>query len=173
MAFYLNIDDVKRSWPNADRIFPHLVEDSKNGFANKPTTAFTTLKQKIGLGEDKVFHSFRKTFISCLQYNQLSEEWRRPFVGHDSDDDDKNKMGIKGGDAHSVYSKARFDPARLAEIVFPAFDLIKWLDYEPPLPVYKSGQFNKYFAKNLRIKLSAVARTERQERTPKTAKVKP
>ena len=172
-GFLSYINDVKRCWPDADRIFPHLVEDSKNGFANKPTTAFTTLKQKLGLGEDKVFHSFRKTFISCLQYNQLNEEWRRHFVGHDSDDDEnRNKIGIKGGDAHSVYSKAKFDPARLAEIVFPAFDLIKWLNYEPPLPVYKSGQFNKYFAKNLHNKLSAAARKERQERTFSSAKAK-
>ena len=143
-GFLIYLEDVKRCWPNAERIFPHLIEDSKNGYANKPTSAFTIFKRKLGLGDDKVFHSFRKTFISCLQYNQLSEEWRRPFVGHDSGDEDKNKMGIKGGDAHSVCSKARFDPARLPEIVFPAFDLIKWLDYSPPLPIYKSGQFDQY-----------------------------
>jgi integrase len=165
--------DVERCWPDADRVFPHLVKDTKNGYANKPSNAFTDLKKELKLGDDKVFHSFRKTFVSCLQYNGLGEEWRRPFVGHDSDDEeDSGKKPIKGGDAHDAYSKARFDPARLAEIVFPAFDLVKWLRYTPPLPVYKSGQFDKYFAKNLRIKLNATARKEREERTPKAAKAK-
>jgi integrase len=162
-GFLTYIADVKRCWPDADRVFPHLVKDTKNGFANKPTNAFTELKQGLGLGEDKVFHSFRKTFVSCLQYNQLGEEWRRPFVGHDSDDDGGVK-NIRGGDAHSVYSKARFDPARLAEIVFPAFDLVKWLGYTPPLPVYKTGQFDKYFASNLRGKLNRAARAAREDR---------
>ena len=125
-GFLIYLDDVKKSWPNADRIFPHLTKDKKNGFANKPSNAFTALKQSLKLGEDKVFHSFRKTFVSCLQYNKLDEEWRRPFVGHDSDDNERgSKKNIKG-DAHNDYSKARFDPARLAEIVFPAFDLINY-----------------------------------------------
>jgi hypothetical protein len=84
-------------------------------------------------------------------------------VGHDSDDDGGVK-NIRGGDAHSVYSKARFDPARLAEIVFPAFDLVKWLGYTPPLPVYKTGQFDKYFASNLRGKLNRAARAAREDR---------
>jgi integrase len=168
LGFLDYLDDVRRCWAGADRIFPYLTSDSKNGYANKPSNAFTELKQGLKLGDDKVFHSFRKTFVSCLQYNGCVEEHRRPFVGHEYDEGAiKSDKKDTRGDAHADYSLAKFDPARLAEMIFPHLDYFAYLGAIPNVPSYKAGQFDEYFEKSQRQKNVRAARLLRKERSAK------
>lgn len=131
---YLN--EMKACWPGAELVFPHLKAAAKNGLGNLPGRDFSLLKQGLGLGPDKVFHSFRKTLISCLQYNGCSREWRKLYVGHELGDDD-------GRDVHDLYSKADFTPARLAELIFPHLDLAKSPGFTLNF-AYKPKQFNAF-----------------------------
>ena len=44
--------------------------------------AFTELKKAQGYGGNKVFHSFRNTFIQHLQFNNIPEAMIAALVGH-------------------------------------------------------------------------------------------
>ena len=148
------IDDVKRNYGGDAMLFPHLTKSVKNGFGNKPGQDFGKMKTALGFCSDKVFHSFRITFVSCLQFNRVSDDIRKSFVGHEADDKK---------DAHTGYSQAKFSPADLAKEVFPLLNFENWLEFKMPTFEYKSGQFDKYFEKSKRTKLKNKLRAERNE----------
>lgn len=130
------IDDVVKAYPDATLLFPYLRDAAKNGYGNLPGRDFSKLKNDLKLGEDKVFHSFRKTFVSTLQYNKCPKEYRKTFVGHEADDD-----------VHELYSKADIGPGWLEENVLSYLDFKAALGFEMPVIHYDTGRFDEYFAK--------------------------
>jgi integrase len=152
------ITDVESAWPGCELIFPYLKPAAKNGYANLPGRDFSLMKQQIGLSSDKVFHSFRKTLVSCLQYNGCTPEARKVFVGHDAGD---------SRDVHAVYSQAKLDPARLAELIFPFLDFTKWPGFTIPQISYDRHRFDEYMMHMKRKQIIDAARAERVGRTSK------
>lgn len=149
------MEDVKQVWPDAELLFPYLRPASKNGYANLPGRDFSSMKTELGLGSEKVFHSFRKTIISCLQYNGCPPEFRKAFVGHEAGD---------SNDVHTVYSVATLDPARLREVIFPHLDFTKWPVFSMPSLKYEVGRFDDYLAKMKRKQAIDEARAGREAR---------
>lgn len=152
-GFVQYIEDVQTIWPESDLVFPYLKAASKNGLGNMPGREFGKIKQALGLGDDKVFHSFRKTLISCLQYNACPAEFRRAYVGHEQPDK---------RDTHATYSQAEFDCARLQEVIFPALDYQKWLGFAMPLLNYQPGRFDSYLTRIRAKQRIAEARKRRK-----------
>lgn len=134
------IEDVKSSWPGAELLFPYLKAAGKNGYGNLPGRNFSELKTKLNLGEDKVFHSFRKTLISCLQFNGCAEEHRKLYVGH-SEGDTKE-------DVHSqVYSTAKTNPEAIENLVFKHLNYGNYLKFNLTINPYHKNRFNNYLLK--------------------------
>lgn len=140
LGFIEYLEDVKSNWPDAELIFPYLKAAGKNGYGNLPGRDFSALKTKLNLGDDKVFHSFRKTLISCLQYNGCSEEHRKLYVGH-SEGDAKE-------DVHTqVYSTAKSNPEAIAQLVFKHLSYDNYLKFKLTIQPYNKNRFNKYLLK--------------------------
>lgn len=140
MGLLKYVEDVVKSYPDATLLFPYLRDAAKNGYGNLPGRDFSKLKTELGLGEDKVFHSFRKTFVSCLQFNKCPKENRKAFVGHEGDDD-----------VHDIYSKAEIGPGWLNENVLTYLDFEAALGFTLPDIEYEMGRFNQYFHKIKRL----------------------
>ncbi len=156
-GFLQYVEDVRNLKIN-ERLFPHLMPASKNGYGNLPGRDFGCMKKALGLSDDKVFHSFRKTLISCLQFNQCNPEIRKVYVGHAADD---------GRDVHmSVYSKASYTSSQLAGLVFPHLDYQKWLNFVINTGiVYRPKQFDEFLRKIQSKQIRDQARKSRVERT--------
>ena len=146
LGFVEYLDDVKSSWPDAELIFPYLKAGGKNGYGNLPGRDFSALKTNLELGDNKVFHSFRKTLISCLQFNGCAEEHRKLYVGH-SEGDSKE-------DVHAqVYSTAKFNPEAIEQLVFKHLSYDNYLKFNLTIKPYNRNRFGSYLLKMKRKSL--------------------
>jgi integrase len=149
LGFIEYLEDVKSNWPDAELIFPYLKAASKNGFGNLPGRDFSALKTNLELGDDKVFHSFRKTLISCLQFNGCAEEHRKLYVGH-SEGDTKE-------DVHSqVYSTGKFNPEAIEQLVFKHLRYNDYLKFNLTIKPYIRNRFGNYLLKMKRKSLATI-----------------
>jgi hypothetical protein len=123
-------------------LFPYLKYCNKNGYGNQPGKDFGILKNKLGLDKTKVFHSFRKTLITCLEDNNCSPDNRRMFVGHEVEG--KGYKSSKEDPHLTVYSLGKFNPKTIEKLVFPHLDYDKYIGFKISLPEYKTKQFNRY-----------------------------
>ena len=156
LGFIEYLDDVKSSWPDAEIIFPHLKAAGKNGYGNLPGRDFSALKTKLNLGDDKVFHSFRKTLISCLQFNGCAVEHRKLYVGH-SEGDAKE-------DVHTqVYSTAKSNPEAIEQLVFKHLNYNNYLKFNLTIKPFVKNRFTKYL---LKMKRKSVASNKLQSGYP-------
>lgn len=85
LGFLEYVKDVKTAIPNAEKVFPYLVEDK---FGNLSTAASKKMNRYLVVagvkhGETKVFHSFRHTANQELTDRGVSLELRCALVGHD------------------------------------------------------------------------------------------
>ena len=156
LGFIEYLDDVKSSWPDAEIIFPHLKAAGKNGYGNLPGRDFSALKTKLNLGDDKVFHSFRKTLISCLQFNGCAVEHRKLYVGH-SEGDAKE-------DVHTqVYSTAKSNPEAIEQLVFKHLNYNNYLKFNLTIKPFVKNRFTKYL---LKMKRKSIASNKLQSGYP-------
>ena len=140
LGFLEYLEDVKSNWPGAELIFPYLKAAGKNELGNLPGRDFSALKTKLALGADKVFRSFRKTLITCLQFNGCAQEYRKLYVGH-SEGDTKE-------DVHSrIYSTAKSNPAAIEQLVFKHLNYENYLKFKLTIKPYDKNRFNKYLVK--------------------------
>ena len=135
LGFIDYLKDVKTYWPDAVLAFPYLKAGSKNGYGNSPGKEFSSRKSKLGLGKNKVFHSFRKLLITCLQVNGCSQEFRKIYVGHSDGKDQIHE---------AVYSHGKSDPNAIAKLVFDYLDYAKYIGFELNIESYTGNRFKNY-----------------------------
>ena len=151
LGFTDYIEDVKLTWPGAVLLFPYLKAGGKNGYGNLPGRDFSTLKTTLDLGKDKVFHSFRKTLISCLQFNGCSQEHRKLYVGHSEGD-------VKE-DVHTlVYSTAKSNPEAIENLVFKYLNYGNYLKFNLIVKPYHKDRF-RYYLLSMKRKSAAIGKT--------------
>ena len=83
IGFLEYIEDVKNF---NGKLFPDLQPDIYGYYGKEPSRRWGNYLDKIGIKDpSKVFHSFRSTANSKLRLNDITEEIRCEFVGHDHD----------------------------------------------------------------------------------------
>lgn len=76
--------DVKKTFPNAKRLFPYLPHTKHSRLSDRASKAFGRYLDAIQMpGRSKVFHSFRDTVNNELTDGGVSLELRCVAVGHD------------------------------------------------------------------------------------------
>ena len=137
LGFMQYVADAKSAWPSKKLLFPHLIDDPKNGYGNTPGKDFSEMKIKLGLEGDKVFHSFRHSLISCLQHNGCITENRKLYTGH-SEGDPKD-------DVHTqVYSAGKSSPSTIEKLVFQYLNYKSYLNFNLAIQPYTKSRFNQY-----------------------------
>lgn len=68
---------------NTDYLFPSGSNNNSGNRSDKYSKQFGRLKSKLGFGEEKVFHSIRKSFITKLEQAGIPESVAADLAGHD------------------------------------------------------------------------------------------
>lgn len=152
------IEDVKRCWPAAERIFPYLIPDPRNGHANRPGKDFSRHWGPLLKQRSKSFHSLRHTFISCLAKCKADPDFARVYVGHASG----------RGDVHdNDYNHAvPFLNEHLEMLAL--LDFKRWPEWAAPKYLYQAGQFDDFFSEAIKTKIKTSARKNRVLSSPKS-----
>jgi integrase len=77
------VNDAKAHGP---KLFSYLTPDTFGSYGATPSERWGKFLDKIGITDKrKVFHSFRSTSNDCLKHNNVTEESRCQFIGHEHD----------------------------------------------------------------------------------------
>jgi integrase len=102
------VETIRRDFGGV-QLWPHLQPDVKNGLANRPSKRFGIYLKSLGI-EGVVFHSFRHTFVSCLQSNNVEQWLREKLAGHEPG---SKEQGVNA----TVYSHAIATPILLSQTI--------------------------------------------------------
>lgn len=75
-------DEIKKRVKNKDYIFPVGSTNYTGNRSDMYSKAFGRLKTRLGFGEEYVFHSIRKTFVTKMDRLNISEGIVANIVGH-------------------------------------------------------------------------------------------
>jgi integrase len=76
-------DIIAQRLSNTDYLFPSGSENTSGNRSDKYSKQFGRVKSKLGFGEEKVFHSIRKSFITKLEQAGIPESVAADLAGHD------------------------------------------------------------------------------------------
>ena len=74
---------IARRLQNTDYLFPNGSNNTSGNRSDKYSKQFGRLKTKLGFGEENVFHSIRKSFITKLEQAGIPESVAADLAGHD------------------------------------------------------------------------------------------
>lgn len=130
------IDDLKKLWPEPTTLLPYMTP--VNGrLTHRFSQDFGEHRKKLGIDPTKDFHSFRTTVIGRLKINNVRQDMREEFVGHESSE--KSDVHNK-----NYASKTKYPLDQLAEHVFAALDFQSGDDSSLIIRNYVPGQFDAY-----------------------------
>lgn len=131
------IEDLKRLQPKAITLFPYM-KPVDGRLTHRFSQDFGAHRKRLGIESSKDFHSFRTTIIGKLKINDIRQDMREEFVGHESSD--KTDVHNK-----NYASKTRYPITQLADHIFPALDFLSDAKFDSMPPKYISGQFDKFY----------------------------
>lgn len=124
------------------QLFPTVKPDAYGYYGKEPGRRFATYLNKIGITDPtKVFHSFRTTANVLMMDEDIAEEKRCAFIGHEHNTTNSGRYKHKGNAV-----RGKFTPEFLFEKVMP---VMKY-DVDFSKLRYEKSMFDDFIIKTLR-----------------------